>query len=230
MTCIVINMLLESLEISKELIDTPFLLTGVLMAFFFIRRFFKTVLHRHYYHKWIDAVIVLPGTMLHEISHYLMAVICMSKITKFTVWPKLNGNSIIYGAVHHYTYFKLLLIPISLAPMFLNGFVALIVSQLTINYMVKIYLLSVILGAALPSSADIKGMFKGMMSIGFFLSLSIAWLYKEEFTEILRIAYSFLMNMSTRAMISPLVDIIVLYMVGSIMIFMMQKRRFTEYE
>lgn len=43
--------------------------------------------------------LFLPGTFVHELSHYIMAVILRVKVYSFTLWPKLEGDSIRLGSV-----------------------------------------------------------------------------------------------------------------------------------
>jgi hypothetical protein len=49
---------------------------------------------------WIFWVLFLPGTLLHEISHWLTAVLLRVKIGKFSLWPKMKrGGELQMGAV-----------------------------------------------------------------------------------------------------------------------------------
>jgi hypothetical protein len=45
------------------------------------------------------SVLFLPGTFIHELAHYLMAVIVRVRATHFTLLPKIGTESIIMGSV-----------------------------------------------------------------------------------------------------------------------------------
>ncbi len=49
---------------------------------------------------WFFWVLFLPGTLLHETSHWLTAVLLRVKIGKFSLWPKVKkGGELQMGAV-----------------------------------------------------------------------------------------------------------------------------------
>lgn len=51
--------------------------------------------------RWIFWLILLPGTFLHEISHWLTATILLVKTHRFSLWPKIKPDgSMEMGAVH----------------------------------------------------------------------------------------------------------------------------------
>ena len=52
--------------------------------------------------KWTIAILsllFLPGTILHELSHYFFAAILLVPVGKMEFIPKLNGNSVKLGSV-----------------------------------------------------------------------------------------------------------------------------------
>ncbi len=50
--------------------------------------------------KWLYFFLFLPGILVHEISHYLMAVVLRVKVGKFALWPRAKGRSqIVLGSV-----------------------------------------------------------------------------------------------------------------------------------
>lgn len=52
--------------------------------------------------KWTVAllsILFLPGTILHEVAHYLFASILFVPVGKMELIPKLNGNSVKLGSV-----------------------------------------------------------------------------------------------------------------------------------
>jgi hypothetical protein len=49
---------------------------------------------------WFFWVLFLPGTLLHELSHWLTAVLLRVKISRFSLWPrKKRGGELQMGAV-----------------------------------------------------------------------------------------------------------------------------------
>lgn len=48
---------------------------------------------------WLIAIIFLPGTLVHELSHWAMASILFVHTGKFSVWPKREENAVILGSV-----------------------------------------------------------------------------------------------------------------------------------
>ena len=48
---------------------------------------------------WLIAILFLPGTLIHELSHWAMASILFVHTGKFSVWPKREENVVILGSV-----------------------------------------------------------------------------------------------------------------------------------
>ncbi|RME61061.1 hypothetical protein D6779_00770 [Candidatus Parcubacteria bacterium] len=73
---------------------------------------------------WAIAILYLPGTFLHELSHFIAAMLLNGKPTRFSLWPKREGDRITLGTVtaSNITWYNA--IPVALAPFSLS-FIAL---------------------------------------------------------------------------------------------------------
>jgi hypothetical protein len=64
---------------------------------------FSRLTHTLFYHHkvsgFILALLFLPGTLVHELAHYLMAVIVRVRAVSFTLFPKIGSDNIILGSV-----------------------------------------------------------------------------------------------------------------------------------
>lgn len=49
--------------------------------------------------NFIYAVLFLPGTFVHELSHYLTSKILFVPVSKFNIWPKTDGLKLQLGSV-----------------------------------------------------------------------------------------------------------------------------------
>ena len=43
-------------------------------------------------------IFFFPGTFLHELAHYVAALV-LGKAEGFSVWPRMEGNSFVFGSV-----------------------------------------------------------------------------------------------------------------------------------
>jgi len=48
---------------------------------------------------WMLSIISLPGTIAHEGSHLVVAILVLARPTSFSVWPRRKGNAWEFGAV-----------------------------------------------------------------------------------------------------------------------------------
>lgn len=48
---------------------------------------------------WLYFFLFLPGIFLHELSHYLMALILRVQVGKFSLWPRKKGRELVLGSV-----------------------------------------------------------------------------------------------------------------------------------
>jgi hypothetical protein len=48
---------------------------------------------------WRIALLALPGTIAHELSHFVVGALLLAKPHGFSIWPKASGNTWTLGAV-----------------------------------------------------------------------------------------------------------------------------------
>src|SRR5574344_823344 len=70
-----------------------------LIIFFVIYKILLEVFMRS--NKYFVIFFEFPGTVIHEISHVVLAIITGGKIIKFTVFPKFEKDRIILGSVEY---------------------------------------------------------------------------------------------------------------------------------
>lgn len=86
---------------------------------------------------WLYIPFVLPGTLLHELSHLTVGWILRAKPSRFTVIPKLDGQELTLGSVGFNNLKWWNALPIGLAPLLL-----LPLAFLVITYAARYSLLS----------------------------------------------------------------------------------------
>ena len=83
------------------------ILVAEILALFFLSRVLTISLSivlqlLHFHQKLIVffiAIIFFPGTLIHELSHWLMAKLLLVRTGKVSLFPQLIGNSITMGSV-----------------------------------------------------------------------------------------------------------------------------------
>lgn len=152
-----------------------------------------------YIQLWLKSLFVLPATTMHELMHFLIAILTLSKITSFNLIPKIkwddnNPAEIIYGSVGYVPKLKMLHIPINLAPLLLiplswfmlyyfhiiNTLVDF--SHLHVNYNFVLSIKGIIvlliavemLWGSIPSTQDFKNVKDGILSLSFLFFMIVA--------------------------------------------------------
>lgn len=62
-------------------------------------------------------VLYLPGTFLHELSHAFVTILVGGKLSKFTIFPRIEEKKIVYGSVSSLVDYHFKFILIGLAPL-----------------------------------------------------------------------------------------------------------------
>jgi hypothetical protein len=145
-------------------------------------------------------IFFFPGTFLHELAHYAAALV-LGKAEGFSVWPRVEGNSFVFGSVKSRTRYKVLSSFIAIAPLlwwvvlfFILRYLRVIgagngmpeinfgmtvdkINYFSLSDAFLLWLFVQILWAGRPSLQDIKNFFRGLLSIsGFLLLLTAAGL------------------------------------------------------
>ncbi len=151
---------------------------------------------------WFRSLLFLPGTTMHEFMHYIIAVLTFSKITNFSIIPKIEWENkepirIVYGSVEYVPKLKIFHIPINLAPLLLLpislyilysfGFINTLYDFKNISFNYKpLFTLKGFLAFILaiemfwgsrPSSQDLKNIMTGIFSVSFFITIVLLIIY-----------------------------------------------------
>lgn len=127
------------------------------------------------------SILRLPATILHELTHLVMAILTFSSITGFSLIPKIQKNRVVLGNVSVIPKFRGALILIGLSPLIL-----LIIAFFIYKYQIIIWndwityliLLYLVIGG-IPSTQDLKSVSDGLFSIsGIMLLIFITILIK----------------------------------------------------
>jgi len=134
---------------------------------------------------WRVALLSLPGTIAHELTHLVVGFLVHAKPQGFSIWPRRRGNGWILGSVSFrnigllngafVAFAPLLLLPIAwlclihvLVPLWIEGEFG--------RWLLAGYLAATALFAALPSLQDIK---LGGLSLLLYAAISVLlwWAY-----------------------------------------------------
>jgi len=78
-------------------IFTLYFLSRKVIKLLFI--FFYKLTHNKNLTVWIFSILFLPGTIIHELSHFLMAVALFVPVGKFEIFPEIIDEGIKLGSV-----------------------------------------------------------------------------------------------------------------------------------
>ena len=139
-------------ELYYSLVDNRFFL--IVLVIFLMR-----LTHATYRSLWLSALVNIPGTVLHELMHFLIGGFMNARPCNFTIIPRRDPatGAYVMGSVgfRNVTFYNA--IPAALAPLLL---LPLIPMNLT-NYVLYVLLQTIIVENAMPSQADLRiaGMF-----------------------------------------------------------------------
>lgn len=114
-----------------------------------------------YKSMFLCALINLPGTILHELMHFLVGLFLNAKPCNFTILPRKGDGGYVMGSVGftNITFYNA--IPSSMAPLlllpigfYLNRYFLPNMDPTFTNYILYVLLQTIIIENALPSSAD----------------------------------------------------------------------------
>ena len=139
---------------------------------FFDNRFFLILLvivlihlkNATYKSMFVSALVNIPGTLLHELMHFLVGLFLNAKPCNFSLVPKRGeGGGYVMGSVGftNITFYNA--IPAAMAPLLLlpigfyaNRYLLPIMKPTFVNYVLYVLLQTIIIENAMPSSADFK--------------------------------------------------------------------------
>jgi hypothetical protein len=138
----------------------------------------------------LKIIFLFAGTFLHELTHYVAALV-FGTPAGFSVFPRISGDSLIFGSVKAKTKFRVLSSFIAIAPLIWWLILYLVLfhyraarhlylgrSSSYVALIVYLWLGIQLLWAGRLSSQDVRTFFSGLFSFsGLFLILTIAALF-----------------------------------------------------
>lgn len=153
---------------------------------FFDNRFYLILLvvilmrmkYTTYRSMWMSSLVNIPGTILHEMMHFIVGLVLNASPCNFTVFPKKDeeGNyvmgSVGFRNVTFYNAVPAAMAPLLLLPIgfYINRYLLPLMPPTFINYVLYVLLQTIIIENAMPSRADfhVAGMyFTGVLMYGF---------------------------------------------------------------
>ena len=123
------------------------------------------VLRRARASMWRVALLALPGTIAHELAHFVVGFLLLAKPSGFSVWPRRAGRHWLLGSVDFHAIGLLNAAFVALAPLLLLPLAWLCLVRLAVPcwvshqwgwWLAAAYLTATMVFAALPSLQDIK--------------------------------------------------------------------------
>lgn len=150
-------------ELYYNLVDNRFFL--IVLVIFLLR-----LTHAAYRSLWLSALVNIPGTVLHELMHFLVGGFLNARPCNFTIVPRrdpLTGTyvmgSVGFRNIAFYNAIPAALAPLLLLPLgfYINRYVLPLLPMNLTNYIFYVLLQTIIVENALPSRADLRiaGMF-----------------------------------------------------------------------
>lgn len=144
-------------QVLRSIFDNRFIL--ILLVVFLVRIKYAT-----YRSMWISALVNIPGTILHEMMHFLVGLFLNARPCNFTIFPKRDeeGNYVM-GSVgfRNVTFYNA--IPASMAPLLLlvlgfyaNRYLLPMMPATLTNYVLYVLGQTIVIENAIPSRADFK--------------------------------------------------------------------------
>ena len=167
----------NSPDLYYSLVDNRFFL--IVLVIFLMRLSRAT-----YRSLWLCALINIPGTILHELMHFLIGGFMNARPCNFTIIPRrdLATGAYVMGSVgfRNVTFYNA--VPASMAPLlllpigfYLNRYFLPTMEPTFVNYVLYVLLQTIIIENAMPSGADFRVArmyISGVLLYGFiFLSL-----------------------------------------------------------
>lgn len=164
---------LNSPEFLLRVINNRFYLILIVIALSYLKR-------RTFSSMFLTALVNIPGTILHETSHFLVGFLLGAKPTTFTLWPKLRDGAYVMGSVgfcnvKFYNAFPSAMAPLLLLPLgwWLNEYFLITTIW---RYICFVLLETIIIENAIPSSTDFAVAFDSPLGVLLYIVLIFIFL------------------------------------------------------
>jgi hypothetical protein len=104
---------------------------------------------------WLISIIFFPGTLIHELSHFFLAMILFLPLVGLDIFPKFEGQSIKLGSVHYVKKDFLRGFIVGIAPFFGAILFFWLISHLPMN-LFSYYLIFVVSSTMFSSKKDLE--------------------------------------------------------------------------
>jgi len=126
---------------------------------------------------WAYALIALPGTLAHELAHYLMALLLFAKPSFPSLVPERTAHGWRMGSVTFragiFRAVPIALAPLLLVPLALTWAAGLMAPATGPVYFVHAWVVGGLISACLPSSADFRIAVPALLVVG--VVVGLAW-------------------------------------------------------
>jgi len=147
---------LSNPETLKVFVSNRFLM--ILLVILLLKAKYTT-----YSNIYLSALVNIPGTLLHETSHFVTGLFLNAYPTRFDLWPKKRDGVYVMGSVGFRNMQFYNALPSALAPLLLlvvgyyfNRWYFKNVDISYLNYIFYVFLQTIIIENAVPSSQDFK--------------------------------------------------------------------------
>lgn len=127
--------------------------------------------------KWISFLYILPGTIMHELSHFIIGLVFLGNPNSFSLIPKKTEGGFILGSVTFSNIRFFNAIPIALAPLLLL-YIAFLLLRFSnnspiIEQFIFGFLIFNLIFSSVPSSTDLKVLLSKPIGILFYLVIIV---------------------------------------------------------
>ncbi len=120
--------------------------------------------YQTYSSMWATALVNIPGTVLHELMHYMVGAVFNAKPCNFTIFPRRGvDGGYVMGSVGFRNIRAYNAVPAAMAPLlllfigfYLNRYFLPTIHLTAINYVLYVLLQTIIIENAMPSGADFR--------------------------------------------------------------------------
>lgn len=126
-----------------------------------------------------------PGTVVHELSHFILGLIFLAKPKNYTLIPKKTENGYVLGSVSFTNIRWYNAIPIGMSPLILLPlslyliFILININMTNIEFFIYTYIISSILISSKPSTTDIYVALESKIGILFYLAIIAFIIFKH---------------------------------------------------
>jgi len=128
------------------------------------------------YSNFFYFLYILPGTILHELSHFVVGLLFLANPNFFSLVPKKEGDSWTLGSVSFSNTKFFNAIPVALAPILLIFFAFITYkNSLTLSIFEQLlsgFLIFQLINSSIPSSQDFNVAFSNKLGIIFYLLIT----------------------------------------------------------